>query len=104
MNAARAWGPAAVTGFKYSHHWIYWVGDGLGSLLAAGFYLILKYFRYWRLNPGQDSTDIEDAPGTIPSKAERAAGLANGGVDGRGGSSLSPVTSQRADDDLEAQR
>jgi hypothetical protein len=40
--------------------WQYWVGPGLGSLLAAGIYAILRYFRYWRLNPGADETEAEE--------------------------------------------
>jgi len=54
MNTARAFGPAVVTGFPYDKHWVYWVGPFLGSLLAAGFYTLLKHYNYWRLNPGQD--------------------------------------------------
>jgi hypothetical protein len=42
MNTARAFGPAVVTGFVTPHHWVYWVGPFLGSLLAAGFYAALK--------------------------------------------------------------
>ncbi|KZT07618.1 aquaporin-like protein [Laetiporus sulphureus 93-53] len=62
MNVARAFGPAVVTGFPYSSQWVYWVGDGLGSLLGAGFYIVLKQNHYWRLNPRQDTTDHEESP------------------------------------------
>ncbi|EPQ51271.1 aquaporin-like protein [Gloeophyllum trabeum ATCC 11539] len=42
LNTARAFGPAVVTGFPDGHHWVYWVGPFLGSLLASLFYAILK--------------------------------------------------------------
>ena len=58
-NTARAFGPAAVTGFPHGSHWVvretlcslhavadlagqYWVGPGIGSLFAAAFYALLK--------------------------------------------------------------
>jgi len=56
MNTARAFGPAAVTGFPYRHHWVYWVGPFLGSLLGAAVYTLLKrHSNYWRFNAGQAS-------------------------------------------------
>ncbi|KAI4351954.1 hypothetical protein L6164_006253 [Bauhinia variegata] len=39
MNPARAFGPALV-GWRWRHHWIYWVGPLIGSGLAA---LIYEY-------------------------------------------------------------
>ncbi|KZT64590.1 aquaporin-like protein [Daedalea quercina L-15889] len=42
MNVARAFGPAVVTRFPYSTQWVYWVGDGLGSLLATALYILFK--------------------------------------------------------------
>ncbi|TFK50395.1 aquaporin-like protein [Heliocybe sulcata] len=62
VNTARAFGPAVVTGFPDGHHWVYWVGPFLGSLLASLFYAILKHYRYWRLNPDQDTTRPEKSP------------------------------------------
>ncbi|TFY59826.1 hypothetical protein EVJ58_g5535 [Rhodofomes roseus] len=62
MNVARAFGPAVVTGFPHGTHWVYWVGDGLGSLLGAALYIILKQNRYWLLTPGQDTTDPSQSP------------------------------------------
>ena len=42
MNPARSFGPAlAVSTFKddvWKHHYVYWVGPALGSLVAAGIY------------------------------------------------------------------
>jgi len=55
LNTARAFGPAVVTSFAEPHHWVYWVGPFLGSLLSAGFYTALKRVPYEILNPGQDS-------------------------------------------------
>lgn len=62
MNVARAFGPAVVSGFP-NYHWIvsifsspqtspyiamvqYWIGPGLGSLLASAIYAILKQYVY----------------------------------------------------------
>ncbi|EGG08399.1 uncharacterized protein MELLADRAFT_71469 [Melampsora larici-populina 98AG31] len=56
MNTARAFGPAVITGFS-SDHWVYWLGPSLGSVVAVIVYTIMKRFRYWKLNEGQD-TDI----------------------------------------------
>jgi len=63
MNTARSFGPAAVTGFPYSEHWVYWVGPFLGSLLGAGFYSLLIHYRYWMLNPDQATMDTRKSPG-----------------------------------------
>ncbi len=84
MNTARSFGPAVVTGFPYNSHWVYWVGPFLGSLFASGFYAILKQYvlafvafsfrrsthihldicsyRYWKLNPTADVTDVYFSP------------------------------------------
>ncbi|EJU04263.1 aquaporin-like protein [Dacryopinax primogenitus] len=57
MNAARAFGPAVVSGFNHEQ-WVYWVGPFLGSLLATGLYAFLKHIKYWELNPDQDVDDF----------------------------------------------
>ncbi|KDQ59028.1 hypothetical protein JAAARDRAFT_206013 [Jaapia argillacea MUCL 33604] len=62
MNTARSFGPAVVTGFPYHGHWIYWVGPFLGSLLGVGIYSVLKHYKYWTVNPGQDTTEISKSP------------------------------------------
>ena len=56
LNPARSFGPAVVAGFD-KHHWIYWLGPILGSLLATGFYRLLKVLEYETVNPGQDGAD-----------------------------------------------
>ncbi|KDR84652.1 hypothetical protein GALMADRAFT_262789 [Galerina marginata CBS 339.88] len=44
MNTARAFGPAVITGFSKPHHWVYWVGPFLGSLLGTSIYAVLKQY------------------------------------------------------------
>lgn len=53
LNPARSLGPA-VMNRKFPHYfWIYWIGPILGSLLASGFYKLLKLVRY-ETNLGPD--------------------------------------------------
>jgi len=59
LNPARSFGPAVVTGTFAGYHWIYWVGPLLGSLLASGFFVLLRRLRYRECNPGPDWEDIE---------------------------------------------
>lgn len=54
LNPARSLGPAVVNHSFPGYFWIYWVGPLLGSLLASGFYAVLKYLRWKECNPGQD--------------------------------------------------
>jgi aquaporin related protein len=65
MNVARAFGPGVVNRFSrdyHGHHWIYWVGPLLGSLLAAALYTIMKIGRYWKLTPDHSVGDRSDSP------------------------------------------
>ncbi|KAL0945459.1 hypothetical protein HGRIS_000949 [Hohenbuehelia grisea] len=62
MNTARSFGPAVVSGFPDGHHWVYWIGPFLGSLLGSAFYSTLKHYRYWILNPHQDTPDSSKSP------------------------------------------
>ncbi|KAF7967821.1 hypothetical protein HWV62_17507 [Athelia sp. TMB] len=62
MNTARSFGPAVVTGFPDSKHWVYWVGPCLGSFVGSAFYAILKHYKYWQFNPNQCATDSHLSP------------------------------------------
>ncbi len=55
MNPARSLGPAVINRSFPHYFWIYWVGPGLGSLLACGFYTLLKVLHWEQVNPEQDS-------------------------------------------------
>lgn len=80
MNTARAFGPAVISGFT-TDHWVYWVGPGLGGLLGAFIFHLLKFSQsselssasfvsklklntvhYYDLNPGQDAHEEKDSP------------------------------------------
>ncbi|KAF2838990.1 aquaporin, partial [Patellaria atrata CBS 101060] len=54
LNPARSFGPDVVLGHFDGHHWIYWLGPALGSLLAVLFYRFVKVLEYETANPGQD--------------------------------------------------
>ncbi|KAK4035190.1 aquaporin-like protein [Parachaetomium inaequale] len=59
LNPARSLGPAVVSHSFPGYFWIYWLGPLLGSLLACGFYVLLKYLRWKECNPGHDWDDVE---------------------------------------------
>ncbi|KAK3988408.1 putative aquaporin [Cladorrhinum sp. PSN332] len=59
LNFARSLGPAVVNRSFPTYFWIYFLGPLLGSLLASGFYALLKYLRWQECNPGQDVDDPE---------------------------------------------
>lgn len=55
VNPARSFGPAVVDVSFPGYHWIYWIGPLFGSLMAVGFYLLLKAFDYTSVVFGQDA-------------------------------------------------
>ncbi|KAK4981411.1 putative aquaporin-3 [Elasticomyces elasticus] len=58
LNPARSFGPCVASRTFPGYHWIYWVGPAMGALLAAGFYMLVKYLNNNDIedaNPGQDS-------------------------------------------------
>ncbi|KAK4097221.1 aquaporin-like protein [Parathielavia hyrcaniae] len=57
LNPARSLGPAIVNRDFPGYFWIYWLGPVLGTLLACGFYILLKYLRFKEVNPGQEWRD-----------------------------------------------
>jgi aquaporin related protein len=59
MNPARSLGPATVNRSFPGYFWIYWVGPGLGSLLACAFYEILGFLHWKDVNVGQDSDGMD---------------------------------------------
>jgi len=59
LNPARSFGPAVVTHNFPGYHWIYWLGPFMGSLLAFGFFRLMKFSEYETVNPGQDFDDHE---------------------------------------------
>lgn len=60
LNPARSFGPDVVLKNFTTYHWIYWVGPGLGSILAAGFYKLLKMMHFETANPGQDAAEAAE--------------------------------------------
>ncbi|KAI0972656.1 aquaporin-like protein [Xylaria arbuscula] len=63
LNPARSFGCAVAAPKFPGYHWIYWVGPGLGALIASGYYRFVKMCHYEEANPGQDASvpasDIE---------------------------------------------
>ncbi|KAK8085782.1 aquaporin rerated protein [Apiospora hydei] len=55
LNPARSLGSSAAAAQFPSYHWIYWAGPGLGAIVAAIFFRILKALDYEEANPGQDA-------------------------------------------------
>ncbi|KAI1348173.1 aquaporin-like protein [Xylaria sp. FL0043] len=61
LNPARSFGCAVAAPSFPGYHWIYWVGPGLGAVLAAGYYRFVKFCHYEEVNPGQDAPSAEIA-------------------------------------------
>lgn len=61
MNPARSLGSSVIAAEFPGYHWIYWAGPLIGSLIATGFYSLLKIFDYGSVVLGQDA-DTETGP------------------------------------------
>ena len=72
LNPARSFGPSVVTGRFPGYHWIYWLGPALGTVLAWGFYSLMKFTEYETVNPGQDFNDHEIRMFSSPADAVTA--------------------------------
>ncbi|TGZ83476.1 aquaporin-like protein [Ascodesmis nigricans] len=57
-NPARSFGPCIANRSFPGVHWIYWVGPGLGAILAAAVYKLVKMLEYEQANPGQDAAHV----------------------------------------------
>lgn len=70
LNPARSFGPCVVTGVFDVEHWIYWVGPGLGAIIAVVFYKFIKMLEYEVANPGQDDDDKDELVKEVREKRE----------------------------------
>ena len=59
LNPARSLGPAIINRSFPGYFWIYFIGPGLGSLLASFFYWGLKQLHWQECNPNQDWDGME---------------------------------------------
>ncbi|RMY10195.1 hypothetical protein D0868_03836 [Hortaea werneckii] len=73
LNPARSFGPCVVSGVFDPEHWIYWVGPGLGAIIAVVFYKFIKILQYEVANPGQDeaSDELAEKAAATPRKDEK---------------------------------
>ncbi|KAF4839722.1 Aquaporin-2 [Colletotrichum siamense] len=55
LNPARSFGPAVVNRQFPGYFWIYVFGPTFGSLLACLLYAVLRWLRYYEVNPDQDA-------------------------------------------------
>ncbi|KAF1922904.1 aquaporin-like protein [Didymella exigua CBS 183.55] len=75
LNPARSFGPCVVTGVFDVEHWIYWVGPGVGAIIAVVFYKFIKMLEYEVANPGQDDDDKDEE---VKEKREKIGLEGNG--------------------------
>lgn len=66
-----------MTGVFDVEHWIYWVGPGLGAIIAVVFYKFIKMLEYEVANPGQDDDDKDEQ---VKEQTEKV-GLEGNGMD-----------------------
>ncbi|KAF7974733.1 hypothetical protein HWV62_11409 [Athelia sp. TMB] len=102
LNTARSFVPAAVTGFGYSEHWIYWVSPFLGSVLGATIYTFLKHYHYYELTPDQAAIDYRKSPGH-PIENARSK-IATGSVDDGGKVDINDDSAHHSDKPLNWKR
>ena len=60
LNPARSFGRCVITGVFDVENWIYWVGRGIGAIIAVVFYKFIKTLEYEVANPGQDDDDKDE--------------------------------------------
>lgn len=77
VNPARSLGPDVVVMSFPSYAWIYYVGPILGTLLAAGFYKMMKVLHYETVVPGQDAEDEKAAAAHLADEEAEVAGNPN---------------------------
>ncbi|KAF4816792.1 Aquaporin-1 [Colletotrichum tropicale] len=66
LNPARSFGPAVVNRQFPGYFWIYVFGPTFGSLLACLLYAVLRWLRYYEVNPDQDADgQDEDAEAAV---------------------------------------
>lgn len=73
VNTARAFGPSVVTRDFHGSHWIYWVGPGLGAVLAAALHKLMRAIHFYELNPGADDTHNEPSRETQQLQSRSSA-------------------------------
>lgn len=57
-----------MTGIFDREHWIYWVGPGIGAIIAVVFYKFIKMLEYEVANPGQDDDKDESEAKEVKEK------------------------------------
>jgi len=77
LNPARSFGPCVAQTSFPGYHWIYWVGPGLGAIVSAGFYWIMKAIGYDKADAGVHGPEVEMEDGN--------AGVRNGNAGVRDG-------------------
>lgn len=84
LNPARSLGPAVVETSFPGYHWIYWIGPGLGAILATAFYKLLLYLQYETANPDQDARKQRVVNGGVNNGGVKNGGVNNGGFNNGG--------------------
>jgi len=69
LNPARSFGPDVVLSKFDRAHWIYWIGPGLGAVIAVLLYRLIKILEYETANAAQDA-DLEVPPSATAQHAQ----------------------------------